>query len=97
MEYQIIINLLDNTQNQPFKFRIKNWVEINDGARETYNTNCQIKFKTSMLKSSLSDYSDANILVKETISIEQVPSPAVNPNNNDKKYYLEIKLHLLNA
>ena len=30
MEYQKIINLLDNTSNQPTKFRIKNWVEIND-------------------------------------------------------------------
>ena len=29
MEYQKIINLLDNTPNQPTKFRTKNWVEIN--------------------------------------------------------------------
>ena len=28
MEYQKIINLLDNTPNQPNKFRTKNWVEI---------------------------------------------------------------------
>ena len=34
MEYQKIITLLDNTLNQPSKFRIKNWVEINDEARE---------------------------------------------------------------
>ena len=30
MEYQKVINLVDNTSNQPFKFRTKNWVEIND-------------------------------------------------------------------
>ena len=30
MEYQKIMNLLDNTPNQPFKFRTKDWVEIND-------------------------------------------------------------------
>ena len=30
MQYQKIINLLDNTQNQPTKFRTKKWVEIND-------------------------------------------------------------------
>ena len=30
MEYQKIINLLDNKPNQPTKFRTKNWVEIND-------------------------------------------------------------------
>ena len=29
MEYQKIINLLENTPNQPSKFRTKNWVEIN--------------------------------------------------------------------
>ena len=33
MEYQKIKNLLDNTPNQPSKFRTKNWVEINDDAR----------------------------------------------------------------
>ena len=30
MEYQKIMNLLDNTLNQPIKLRTKNWVEIND-------------------------------------------------------------------
>ena len=30
MEYQTVINLLDNTRNQPTKFRTKKWVEIND-------------------------------------------------------------------
>ena len=38
MEYQKIINLLDNTPNQPTKFRTKSWVKINDDARGTYNT-----------------------------------------------------------
>ena len=41
----------------------KNWVEINDESRGTYNVKSQIKFKTTMLKSSLCDYSDAYILV----------------------------------
>ena len=50
MEYQKIINLLDNTLNQPTKFTTKNWVEINNHARGTWNPNCPIKFKTSMLK-----------------------------------------------
>ena len=30
MEYQKMINLLDNTSIQPSKFKTKNWVEIND-------------------------------------------------------------------
>ena len=37
MEYQKIINVLDDTTNEPFKFRIKNWVEKNDESRRTYN------------------------------------------------------------
>ena len=46
MEYQKIINLLDNTPNQPIKFRTKNWVEINNESSRMYNTNSQIRFKT---------------------------------------------------
>ena len=69
MEYEKSINLLDNKPNQPSKFRIKNWVEINDDSRRMHKTDSQIKFKTSMLKSSLCDYSDAPILVKGTISV----------------------------
>ena len=69
MEYQKIINLLDNTPNQPTKFRTKNCVEINDDAGGTYNTNSQIKFKTSMLRSSLCDYSNAYIIVSRTVTI----------------------------
>ena len=69
MEYQKIANLIDDASNQPSKFRTKNWVEINDESRGTYNVNSQIKFKTTTLKSSLCDYSDAHILVKGTIPI----------------------------
>ena len=49
-EYQKIRNLLDHTPNQISKSRTKNWVEINNDARGTFNTNNQTKFKTSMLK-----------------------------------------------
>ena len=35
MEYQKIANLLDDTSNQPSKFRTKNWVEIIDESRAT--------------------------------------------------------------
>ena len=69
MEYQKIANLIDDTPNQPSKFRTRNWVEINDESRGAYNVNSQIKFKTTMLKSSFCDYSDAYILVKGTITI----------------------------
>ena len=65
MEYQKIINLLNNTPDQRSKFRTKEWIEINDQSRGVYNTNSDIRFKTTMLKSSLCDYGDANIFVKE--------------------------------
>lgn len=42
---------------------------MNDEARGTCNINIQIKFKNTMLKSSLCDYIDAYILAKETITI----------------------------
>ena len=69
MEYQKIINLLEKTLNQPIKFRTKNQVEINDDLRGTRNTNNQIKFKTSMLRSSLCDYSDVYVPVSGAITI----------------------------
>ena len=70
MEYQKIINLLDNTSNQPSKFRTKNWFEINDQTSNgRYETDSDIKFKTTMLKSSYCGYSDAYKLVKERITI----------------------------
>ena len=59
MEYQKIINSLDNTNNQPSKFRTKTWFEVNNNARETYNPGNKLKLKTTMLRSSLCDYSDA--------------------------------------
>ena len=55
MEYQKIINLLENTPYQPSKFRTKNWVEVNDKSCGTYNVNSQNKFRNSMLRSSLCD------------------------------------------
>ena len=69
MEYQGIINLSDNTTNQQTKFRTKNWVKVNDNSHGRRNTNSQIKFKTSVLRSRLIDYSDANILLNGNIRI----------------------------
>ena len=31
-----IENLIDDASNQPFKFKTKNWVEINNESRETH-------------------------------------------------------------
>ena len=89
MEYQKIINLVDNTTNQPFKFWAKYWVEINDDTHRTYNTNSEIKFKTSVLKSSLCDYKDAYIVVSETISVSDTSVVDAAANNVHKKVILK--------
>ena len=49
MEYKKIINLLDDTTNQPSKFRARNWVEINDESKGKYD-NSNIRFKTAMIR-----------------------------------------------
>ena len=85
MEYQKIANLIDDTSNQPSKFRTKNLVEINDESRGVYNVNSQIKFKTTMLKSSLCDYSEAYILVKGTISVNNTAGAGAGANNTNRK------------
>ena len=46
-EYKKIINFFDNVTNQLPKFKTKNWVQINDDVRGTYNPNSQIRFKTT--------------------------------------------------
>ena len=85
MEYQKIANLIDDTSNQPSKFRTRNWVEINDESRRAYNVNSQIKFKTTMLKSSLCDYSDAYIFVKGTITVNNTAAAGAAANNTNRK------------
>ena len=79
MEYQKIVNLLDNASNQPSKFRTRNYVEINNDSWGTY-TNADIKFKITMLKSDLFDYTDAYILVKGTITVTGRPNDATDAN-----------------
>ena len=68
MEYQKIANLLESTSDNLSKFRTRNWVEINDESRGNY-ANSDIRFKTTMLRSNLCDYSDSYILVKGTITV----------------------------
>ena len=77
--------MIDDASNQPFKFRTKYWVEINDESRGTYNANSQIKFKTTMLKPSLCDYSDAYILDKGTITVNNTAAADADANNTNKK------------
>ena len=75
---------MDDASNQPSKFRTKNLAEINDESRGTYNVNSQIKLKTTMLKSSLCDYSDAYILVMGTITVNDTAAADADANNTNK-------------
>ena len=91
--------MLDEKPNQPCKFTTRNWFEINDDSRGTYNTNSQIKFKTLMLKSSLCDYRDAYILLSGTITVvgEGADNAATAANRNIiNKQYLKIMHRLHN-
>ena len=72
MEYQKITNLLGTTPNKVPRFITKNWIEVHDqlgNAEDRYKPSKQIRFKTSMLKSDLCDFSDAYIVVKGTITL----------------------------
>ena len=65
MEYENIKNLdniLKNVGNIPDKvnrFITKKWIEVHDQSGEIYNTNKQIRFKTSILRSDLCDFNEA--------------------------------------
>ena len=50
-------------------------IEVQSQSGNTYNTSKPIRFKTSMLRSDLCDYSDAYVWVKGKITV-------TNPNNN---------------
>ena len=88
VEYQKIINLLDDTTNQPSKFRTRDLVEINDESKGRYD-NSNIRFKTTTIKSSLCGYSDACILVKGTIAISNMTAAEATVNNTYKKVILK--------
>ena len=85
MEYQKIENLLNYESNQPSKFRTRNWVERNNEAKGTYAPNKQIKFKTSMLRSSLWDDGDVYILVKGNITVNNTAADGNDAHNTNKK------------
>ena len=85
MEYQKIANLLNDTSNKPSKLRTRNWVEISDDIRGACSPNKQIRFKTAMLRSSLCDYSDAYILVKGNITVNNTAGAGAAVNNTNKK------------
>ena len=89
MEYQKVINLLDNTPNEPHKFMKKNWVKINDESRGMYYEHNQIRFKTSMLRSTLCDFSNSYILVRGTLAVVNTGVQGQSNNPTNKKVALK--------
>ena len=77
MEHYKISKLLNNSA--VFKF-VKKWVKVNDLSSDQYSANKNIRFKTSMLRSDLCDYSDAYIVVNGIISVTRT-----NANNRRNK------------
>ena len=75
----------NDESNQPSKFRTRNWVKTNDEIRGEYSPNKQIRFKAAMLRSSLCDYSDAYILVKGNITVNNTAADGAAANNTNKK------------
>ena len=72
IEYQKITNLLGTTIDEIPRFITKKWAKVHDqsgSADDRYKPNKQIRFKTSMLRSDLFDYSDAYIVVKGNITL----------------------------
>ena len=72
MKYQKIPNILGTTPNHVPRFITKKWIEVHDqsgNVEDRYKPSKQIRFKTSMLRSGLCDFSDAYIVVKGTITL----------------------------
>ena len=68
MEYQKIANLFNDESSKLSKFKTRNLVEINDDIRGAYSPEKLIRFKTTMLRSSLCDYSDVYIIIKGNVT-----------------------------
>ena len=87
MECQKITNLLETRIDEIPRFITKKWVKVYDqsgSADDRYKPNKQIRFKTSMLRSDLCDFSDAYIVVKGTITVDKKTFTADDfeaPNN----------------
>ena len=85
MEYQKMINLLDDTTNQPSKFRKRNSIKPNDESKDVYSAGSEIKFQTLIIRSNLCDYSDTYIHVKAIITASNTATEGVAVNNTEKK------------
>ena len=75
-EIQKIVNLLNDSNNEPSKFATRKWYIVNDQNNGQYaegnENHSTIKFEAKVIKPNLFDYSDANILVIGDITITDI-------------------------
>ena len=81
MEYQKITNLLDTTLDNVPRFITKKRIEVHDQSCSAEDRD-KPRFKTSMLRSDLWDFSDAYIVVKGGVTASFNPN-RVDYVNND--------------
>ena len=68
-----MLNTTSDDKDLP-RYVTKKWIEVYDQSEKNYNVNKEIRIKTPMLRSDLSEFSDAYIVVKGTITVN-------NPDN----------------
>ena len=69
MKYQNITNFLNTTSDNAPRFITKKWIEVHEqsfSAEDRYKPSKQMRFKKSMLRSDLCNFSDAYTVVKGT-------------------------------
>ena len=73
MEFQKIANFLDTASDDKDlpRFVTKKWIEVYEKSEENYSEiNKEIIIKTSMLRSDLCDFSDVDIVMEGTVTLE---------------------------
>ena len=76
MKFSNINNLLGPAHDKVPRFITKKWIEVQSQSGNIYNTSKSIRFKASMLRSDLCNYSDAYVWGKGKITV-------TNENDND--------------
>ena len=102
MEYQKLSSVLNDKPDLHSNFMIIKCIEINDQFNSTYTKSKIIDFTTNILISSLRDFNDLYIVVKETITstttntvITKNRSPFINciTEINKSRVYQATELH----
>ena len=74
MVYQKITNYLGTALDEVPRFITKKCIEVHDqsgNAEDRYKPRKQIRYKTSMLRSDLRDFSDAYNFIKELLPLQK--------------------------